>query len=264
MASHTSHKLQPCDVGVFAPLKAAYRVEAEQLWRGSVNTVGKEHCTALYSCARKEAFTQRNIKAGWAKARLFPFSPDRVLGGMQKPCTELDSTKTNEVIVKNPSHSEVLQTPVTAEEVLSLQGYMERNAHAQDEASKQRLLTCAHKISKCAQTSIAEGALLKDENKLLFKQNNEAKVRRSAKPKMVGKAKVMKYEDIEIERRRLAMKEADVAAKKSRQKRKDPTITRAAQSKKARRSEVKIAEDEVVTQGMGEYCSVFQVDNSTQ
>ena len=28
LPSHTSHKLQPCDVGVFGPLKAAYRVEA--------------------------------------------------------------------------------------------------------------------------------------------------------------------------------------------------------------------------------------------
>jgi hypothetical protein len=27
LPSHTSHKLQPCDVAVFAPLKAAYRVE---------------------------------------------------------------------------------------------------------------------------------------------------------------------------------------------------------------------------------------------
>jgi hypothetical protein len=69
--SHTSHKLQPCDVGVFAPLKAAYRDQAEQLWRGGANTVGKEHFTALYSCARKEALTPRNIRVGWSKAGLF-------------------------------------------------------------------------------------------------------------------------------------------------------------------------------------------------
>jgi len=29
--SHTSHKLQPCDIGVFGPLKAAYRDQVERL-----------------------------------------------------------------------------------------------------------------------------------------------------------------------------------------------------------------------------------------
>lgn len=53
LPSHTSHKLQPCDVGVFAPLKAAYRDEVEQLFRGGVDTVGKEHFTCLYSPARQ-------------------------------------------------------------------------------------------------------------------------------------------------------------------------------------------------------------------
>jgi hypothetical protein len=41
LPSHTSHKLQPCDVGPFAPLKAAYRDQVERLNRGGVETVGK-------------------------------------------------------------------------------------------------------------------------------------------------------------------------------------------------------------------------------
>jgi hypothetical protein len=39
LPSHTSHKLQPCDVGVFAPLKVAYRDQVERLYRGGANTV---------------------------------------------------------------------------------------------------------------------------------------------------------------------------------------------------------------------------------
>ena len=35
--SHMSHKLQPCDVGVFGPLKTAYREQVEQLYRGGAN-----------------------------------------------------------------------------------------------------------------------------------------------------------------------------------------------------------------------------------
>ncbi|KAF4943763.1 hypothetical protein FGADI_13185 [Fusarium gaditjirri] len=62
--SHTSHKLQPCDIAVFAPLQAAYRDLAEQLERGGVNTIGKGHFTSLYSPAREKAFTKKNILAG--------------------------------------------------------------------------------------------------------------------------------------------------------------------------------------------------------
>ena len=64
LPSYTSHKLQPCDVGVFAPLKEAYRDEADRLFRGGVNTISKQHFTSLYSLAREKAFTKRNITAG--------------------------------------------------------------------------------------------------------------------------------------------------------------------------------------------------------
>jgi hypothetical protein len=61
LPSHTTHKLQPCDVGVFAPLKEAYRDEVDRLFRGGVNTIGKEHFTSVYSPARETAFIKRNI-----------------------------------------------------------------------------------------------------------------------------------------------------------------------------------------------------------
>jgi hypothetical protein len=88
LPSHTSHKLQPCDVGVFGPLKTAYREQVEQLYRGGANTVGKEHFTFLYSRARSIAFTPRNITSGWSKTGLYPFDPDRVLKDIQKPQAE--------------------------------------------------------------------------------------------------------------------------------------------------------------------------------
>jgi hypothetical protein len=64
LPSHTSHKLQPCDISVFGPLKTAYRDQVERLERGCVGTIGKEHFTYLYSPARDQAFTSRNIRAG--------------------------------------------------------------------------------------------------------------------------------------------------------------------------------------------------------
>lgn len=79
LPSHTSHKLQPCDVGVFSSLKTAYREHAESLERCGTNTIGKQHFTYLYSRARSQAFNSRNILSGWSKTGLRPFNPERVL-----------------------------------------------------------------------------------------------------------------------------------------------------------------------------------------
>jgi hypothetical protein len=84
LLSHTSHKLQPCDVAVFGPLKAAYREQVDRLERGGVNTIGKEHFTSLYSPARTKAFTPRNIKAGFAACGLVPFNPGKVLRSIRR------------------------------------------------------------------------------------------------------------------------------------------------------------------------------------
>jgi hypothetical protein len=111
LPSHTSHKLQPCDLGVFAPLKAAYRDEAERLFQGGANTVGKQHFTSLYSPAREKAFTKRNITAAWAACGLFPFNPDRVLRVTPKPPAQ--STVADEIRVGSCHQDEVPQTPVT-------------------------------------------------------------------------------------------------------------------------------------------------------
>ena len=79
LGSHTSHKTQPCDVDLFGPLKTAYREQAERLFRGGADMIGKQHFTLLYDRARTVAFTPRNIKSGWFNSGLVPLNPARVL-----------------------------------------------------------------------------------------------------------------------------------------------------------------------------------------
>src|SRR5436305_7812636 len=135
----TSHKLQPCDVAVFAPLKAAYRGQVDRLERAGENTIGKQHFTSLYGPARERAFTEKNILAGWAKCGLWPFNPDRVLKHIQKPPAEL-TIQADEVNMRSCPQDEVLQTPVTpasAEALLSLQHFViKKYAHTFDDETR--------------------------------------------------------------------------------------------------------------------------------
>jgi hypothetical protein len=201
LPSHTSHKLQPCDVAVFAPLKAAYREQVDRREREGVNTIGKEHFTSLFSPARERAFTPEDIKAGFAASGLFPFNPDRVLRDMPKPPAELAIPRVDEVKVGSCPQEVVLQTPVTpasAEALMSLQNLIiQQDAHALDETSKQNLQRHLQKFVKAVQTSSAKGILQEDQIQFLTTINNEAKVRRSTKSLVLGKAKVMSYEDLE-------------------------------------------------------------------
>jgi DDE superfamily endonuclease len=191
LPSHTSHKLQPCDVGIFSPLKTAYRDLVKRMYRGGLKRVGKEHFASLYSHAREVAFTPHNISAGWRGSGLVPFNPDRVLSKTPQ-VPEKSSILKQEVSVGSRLR-DVPHTPVTAEALTSLRCLIEQDIDELDEPTKHRV----QKLANAAEKRFADCAILLDENKLLFEQNCESNVRKSTRSTVVGKAKVMSWEDLE-------------------------------------------------------------------
>jgi hypothetical protein len=69
------------------------------------------------------------------------------------------------------------------------------------------------KLASAAKISFAKQGLLQDHNRLLYRINNEAKVRRSTRALVIGRAKVMSYEDRDIARAARAAKDKGVAEK---------------------------------------------------
>ena len=130
LPSHTSHKLQPCDVGVFSALKTAYREQIDLLYRGGANAVRLEHFGSLYDRARKAAMTPRNIIAGWSKTGMFPWNPDRVLRDIQPPPQNHCHPQINTVRPINEcEEGDTLQTPITADGLKFLCRQMEHMDH---------------------------------------------------------------------------------------------------------------------------------------
>jgi hypothetical protein len=126
LPSHTSHKLQPCDVGVFGLLKTAYCEQAKRMEQEGVNTVGKQHFAYLYSPARVSSLTKRNIIAAWRGSRLFPFNPERVLAHVPKPPTELRISNANELRFESCPEYKALRTPTTPVSGEALTSLLER------------------------------------------------------------------------------------------------------------------------------------------
>ncbi|KAJ5569171.1 hypothetical protein N7450_011657 [Penicillium hetheringtonii] len=248
LPSHTSHKLQPCDVGVFSPLKTAYRAQVEQACRAGVNNIGKPHFTSLYDRARAEAFTPRNIRSAWSRSGLFPFDPSRVLHDIPVARSEPQITVPvghSPTVTFNLSH-----TPSTSDHFALLRKEVEKDIRNLDSVCKHRLQI----LSRAAERVFAERTLLLEENRILFEQNNEKISRQSSGQTVVGHAKVMSYEDIvEAQRRR------DLAAVK-------PSSTHKRSSKAENQLLLKMeekrkAEQEIQVWDMNDYCSVLDLHN---
>jgi hypothetical protein len=82
MPPHSSHRLQPLDVGCFSRVKYAYGGEIQELARQGVFHVDKLDFLQTYTRIWPTVFTQQSIQAGFRAAGLVPASPERVLSSL--------------------------------------------------------------------------------------------------------------------------------------------------------------------------------------
>lgn len=258
LPSHTSHKLQPLDIGVFGPLKTAYRDQVEQLYRGGAGTVGKQHFTLLYSRARAVAFTASNIRSAWSKAGLFPHDPDRVLETFSGRHTNETATAAMPVRPGSSPIDEFPNTPTTAEGLAALRRLIEGEGYSETEVHQSRL----RKVFNAAEQAMANCTLLEDERRNLFLQNCERKTRVSTKSKVVGTARVMSYQDI-VDRRDHPPSAAPAASRSERQ---DTAVSKRRvaagghmTNKRSRQGELQQAIQEIDSSHMRNHCHVFQI-----
>lgn len=87
MPPHSSHILQPLDVGCFAALKKSYGNQVANLMRLGINHIDKAEFLSCFEKARSEAFSLSNIHSGFAATGVIPFDPERVLSTISTPHT---------------------------------------------------------------------------------------------------------------------------------------------------------------------------------
>jgi hypothetical protein len=134
---------------------------------------------------------------------------------LQKHTSRLASQTTRnacEVVVYPCLQAEAFHTPVTpatpatSDALISLHDLITAWPCAwQDEQTVP--IEHVQKLANTAHISFAERALLRDRTRLLSRMNNEAKVRRSIKLVVLGKARAISYNNIEKARAKRAAKE---------------------------------------------------------
>ena len=79
MPPHSSHLLQPLDIGCFASLKRAYGKLVERQIRLGINHIDKLDFLEAYPLARVETFKSATIQNSFIAAGLVPLDADRVI-----------------------------------------------------------------------------------------------------------------------------------------------------------------------------------------
>jgi hypothetical protein len=193
MPPHSSHLLQPLDVGCFGPLKQAYGRQIESLMRAHINHVSKVD----FLCAFREAFftsiTERNVQGGFAGAGLVPYDPERVVSKLDvrlrtptppnsRPSTALPwVSKTPQNPIEATSQSEFIKTRISAHQ----------------NSSPTSILGAVDRITKGAKAIMHRVALLEAEVSSLRKANEELSKRRRAKKTRVRLGGSLSIQDAE-------------------------------------------------------------------
>ena len=79
MPVHSSHLLQPLDVGCFSPLKSAYRRLVTEGARVGINHIDKSEFLSIYTRAHTETLSTSNIRSGFRAKGLLPLNAEEVL-----------------------------------------------------------------------------------------------------------------------------------------------------------------------------------------
>ena len=77
LPSHTTHALQPCDVGVFSPLTHAWKSQVTQASQNNI-AITKDNLLFYYHKARTVALKPTTIKSAFRKTGIYPFDRNTI------------------------------------------------------------------------------------------------------------------------------------------------------------------------------------------
>jgi hypothetical protein len=209
MPPHSSHLLQPLDVGCFAPLKKAYGRQIEELMRHYINHITKLEFLPAFKAAFYNSITKSNICAGFRGAGLVPLDPEAVLSKLDVRLRTPSPPPPAAVEAQWES-----RTPSNAVELGSQSALIRNRIQLHQNSSPTAILDSLDSLSKGATIMMHQATLLRDTVASLQKANEAATKRRARKKKRIQREGTLTMEagsriaaerlnkDAESERRR--------------------------------------------------------------
>jgi hypothetical protein len=196
---HSSHLLQPLDVGCFSPLKRTYSRKVEALIRHHINYITKLDFLPAFQVAFTRSFTSANIYSAFRGAGLVPLQPDIVL-------SKLD------VQLRMPTPEALLEasweakTPSNVHELEAQSTLIRDRVQRHKSSSPASIIQAIGQLKKGAEVMMLSAELMRDRIASLERANKAASKRRQCKKKRIQKrGTLIKGEGEDI----LAQKKAD-------------------------------------------------------
>jgi hypothetical protein len=178
MPPHSSHLLQPLDIGCFAVLKRAYGRLVESKMRARINHIDKLDFLEAYPLARIDAFKPETIKNSFAAAGLIPYNPDRVISKLdiclRTPTPPLSRGSTWSP--KTPSNYVQLQKQASSIKALLKQ---------RSQSPPSPLNSAINQVLKACQITMQSAAILEKEVGELRAENEKKKQKRTRSTKQI-------------------------------------------------------------------------------
>ncbi|USP78806.1 hypothetical protein yc1106_06231 [Curvularia clavata] len=223
MPPHTSHLLQPLDVGCYSPLKRAYGREVDELARQGVYHIDKIDFLTAYTQIRPTIFTQQNIQAGFRATGLIPFRPDRVLSSLtiirtpSPPQTIVDSGTTNSAWQA--------ETPHTVAQLQQQAKCLQDRLHRESQSPTSQLL---RQVIKGCQIAMQSATILAEENKKLRQGSERLRQKQDQRRQYIASGGVLRVQQAqqlaaEVER---VVAEVGQSEGSQRRQRAPPTCTK--------------------------------------
>jgi hypothetical protein len=184
MPPHSSHLLQPLDVGCFSPLKRAYSREIESLIRHHINHITKLEFLPAVKTAYDRSFTPTNIRSAFQGAGLVPHHPDVVL-------SKLD------VQLRTPTPPAFIEalwearTPSNVRELEAQSTLIRERVRKHKSSSPASIIEAIDQLKKGAEVMMLSAKLMRDRIASLERANEAASARRQRKKKRIQKRGVL-------------------------------------------------------------------------
>lgn len=189
MPPHSSHLLQPLDVGCFSPLKTAFSKQNQNLIRNHIFHIRKEDFLATFYTAFQASFTESNIKAGFWGSGLYPLDPEVVLSQL-------------EPVLRSPSlplsqESWYTKTPRNTQEVDKQTTLIKKRLERHQSSSPTPIFEALNQLAKGAQIMAASAALMQSQVIALQEANKAMHIRRKRKRKALKSDNALSVSEVQ-------------------------------------------------------------------
>ncbi|KAF4300733.1 hypothetical protein GTA08_BOTSDO06775 [Botryosphaeria dothidea] len=181
MPPHSSHLLQPLDVGCFSPLKRAYGDQIGGLARNHINHITKLEFLPAFKVAFDKSIIKANICASFRGAGLVPYDLDAVLSKLDVKLRTPTPPAAPEAALWES------KTPSNARELESQSTLIRDRIQRHQDSSPTSMIESLNRLTKGAQLMVHEMVLLRDQVSSLQKANKAATKRKQRKRKRIQK-----------------------------------------------------------------------------